>query len=229
MRLILILFAVIVTGVIVYCLLPPDEPVYNGKKLSDWLRIAIKPLPLNGLRLPSTAVGSPYRNRLNALSAIRAIGANGFPTILRLLRSRDGSIKRALKEFVNGRKILGLHLATNEEKLTMAVLAVNTLGPDAIPLLPDLIEVGQDPDPKLRGTAIGVIYSMMKLNIACIEPYKPAVLGLMASAISDPGLRGQTIGAVSLLPDSDKDRVRTIWLEHHPDQDPATNAYPSPK
>ena len=222
MRLILTLFAVIVTGVIVYCLVPPDEPVYHGKKLSEWLRIAAKPVPSSIFRQNPRVQNDMLRDWRDAHSAIRAVGTNGYLTIRRLLRSRDGTIKRGFKELVNGRNILGLHLATDVERVNMAALAINTLGSDAIPLLPDLIKVGQDPNPKLRGPAISTVFFLMKLDITCIEPYKLAVLGLMASAISDPGLRGQTIGAVSLLPDSDKDRVRAIWLEQHPDHDPAT-------
>src|SRR5579871_4977307 len=129
-RVILLALSVLLIGIIVYCLLPPAEPVYNGKKLSEWLRISIKPIPINGLRYASTAPGSPYRDRRDALSAIRAIGTNGLPTIRRLLCSRDGSIKRGLKEFVNTRKIFGLHLATDVEKVNMAVQAIDTLGSD---------------------------------------------------------------------------------------------------
>ena len=66
----------------------PREPTYNGKPLTYWLEHYLP---------PPTNIGSSYAlSDPAAAEAIRRIGTNGIPTLLRLLRAYDSPLKLRL-------------------------------------------------------------------------------------------------------------------------------------
>src|SRR5688572_11297496 len=72
---------VVGVGFVIWGASGPPEPVYEGRKLTSWL----------GGHLPNSSANPPYNSPgwHKAEEAIRGIGTNGIPTLLRMLRADD--------------------------------------------------------------------------------------------------------------------------------------------
>ncbi len=87
------LITIMVGGLAIFYLLPPGEPVYNGKRLSVWLE---------GYDLPASVGLNEQAGRHNADEAVRNCGTNAIPTLLRMLRAKDSPF--LIKLIALGRK-----------------------------------------------------------------------------------------------------------------------------
>jgi hypothetical protein len=131
----------VLTGLVVVCgaiyALRSPEPSYQGKSLSVWLA--------------ETDFGTwPRQSSDPADEAIRHIGTNAFPTITRLLRSRDSALKLKLLQVSYKLPFLRLHISTQNERHHRAIAACFALGPDAKPLVPEVAKDLNHMDPYLR-------------------------------------------------------------------------------
>lgn len=142
---ILILLAIgLVAGIAVFRSQRDNEPVYNGKKLTEWL-------PLQD--------AADWREATNANHAIEVIGTNGIQTLVRLIgynpervfgfidtfppRVGKSAILTQLYDFNHRRNILAFE----------AIEAFDTLGQNAIPAIPDLLKIaGSGGIPAARAT-----------------------------------------------------------------------------
>ncbi len=118
-----VLVVALITGLASLFLRAP-EPLYGGKRLSRWLADAKSD---SG----GTVLSQP------ALVALRHMGTNAFPSLVRLLTANDSSLKRSLVRL----DFTGL-LTTAETRHERALAAFRSLGPDAkgaIPLLVNLL------------------------------------------------------------------------------------------
>src|SRR2546426_4374026 len=102
------------------------EPVYEGKRLSEWLR-----------DLDDNILAADSRNR--AVDAVRQIGSNCVPTLVELLHSSDSWPKRKLMELVGNQSRIRFHFTTAQERRSRAIRGIEVLGPAAIPMLIDLL------------------------------------------------------------------------------------------
>ena len=73
----------VIIGVVLWALLPEKEPVYQGKSLSAWLDGYITSGSIIDVR-PDADVDE----------AVRQIGTNAIPALLRKVRARDSEVKR---------------------------------------------------------------------------------------------------------------------------------------
>jgi HEAT repeat protein len=113
----------------------PTDPVWQGKKLSQWLR------------------EETSHNRLNltddAHEAIRAMGTNALPYLLNLAGEKDSSISLELRK----RPSLGYlgflrQLApTHAADRICAANGLQALGKEAVPALPELMRILEDERP----------------------------------------------------------------------------------
>ena len=106
--------------------LRPREPVYQGKRLSDWLR-----------DLDDNTLAADSRNR--AVDAVRQIGSNCLPTLAEMLHSSDSWPKRKLIDLVGNQSRIRFHFTTAQERRGWAIQGIKVLGPAAIPMLIDLL------------------------------------------------------------------------------------------
>jgi HEAT repeat protein len=121
-----IAFAVLIIAILAACLwlaLSPREPSYKGKSLSVWLE--------------------PYRpeysgDTSDADEAVRHTGTNAIPTLMRLLRARD-SVSKTRMIGILGR--LKIHITPARDKNIEADNAFVILGPDAVPAVPELVQL----------------------------------------------------------------------------------------
>src|ERR1035437_8172336 len=109
--------------VAVFALAPRrPEPVYQGKKLSEWLP------EFDSGRWPRPRASSP------ADQAIWHMGTNAFPKILGLLHARNSPPKAALIAFLN--KHCRLRITTDSKRHHRAIAVSSAFGRDPDPLFP---------------------------------------------------------------------------------------------
>ena len=116
-----------------WCGLIDREPVYQGKGLSVWLE---DPRP-DWVR-PTTG------------RAIRAMGTDALPTLLKMVQIRDSTVRRAFRELCNRQALLRLHIRPVEDIQREAVRGFMALGPIAKPAVPKLARLLEDDDPQVR-------------------------------------------------------------------------------
>jgi hypothetical protein len=137
---------------------PSDEPVYQGKRLSSWLKgLATSFLVRDSshifgrpdfvtVHLEAPPVGSrPNSVAANqeAGAAVRQAGTNGIPTLLRLLRARDSALKNRVMALVQSQRFVGIHHTPSEYWNYAAAFGFEQLGSEGRSAVPDLITMAK--------------------------------------------------------------------------------------
>src|ERR1700722_3235020 len=150
-RVILILFAILLLGVLVFCLIQPREPSYHGRKLSEWLRDyggnsrgLVSAIGRSGVRGPTDA----------AEQAVRAIGTNAIPTFLRWVQTIDSPMKEKWNALLDKQSVIRFRFHKPGEFLNMAYTGFTILGQDALPAIPDLMQLMKSQDITIRIRAV---------------------------------------------------------------------------
>src|SRR5690242_12224993 len=86
-----LLFFAAVAGLF-WAVLPPTEPSYDGKTLSYWLA------QYEGIGSAGADTKEP--KAIESREAIRHIGTNALPTLLRMLRAKDSRVKLVLVNLI---------------------------------------------------------------------------------------------------------------------------------
>jgi len=120
------------------------EPFHHGKLLSTWLE-----------DLNSTSL----HTQDTAKSAIREMGTNAVPALVRILRANDSPLKLRLLELARKQALLRLYFRTAEERHRVAIKGCRALGPLARPAIPALIGFLNNPD-----TANEAAYSLAVID-----------------------------------------------------------------
>jgi hypothetical protein len=119
-------------GVIAWQVMRLREPVYQGKRLSQWLdeynRVG---------RLEQTEPIS---------EAIRAIGTNSLPFLLAHLKHVDSPIKEKFLALVGRQHLVKLPFYGADPYRSASILALHALGAQAAPLFPDLMKLTDNPN-----------------------------------------------------------------------------------
>lgn len=150
-----ILFAfllVAIIGVVVWLVLRQKEPVYQGKRLTTWLQpnTELVTMPINMVHMVER------RNRVN--EAVRAIGTNAIPTLLRMLRAKDATFKLQLIRLAQKQHWVAIRPVPATERNHMGSTAFFALGHDADSALPALIDIyEQNISPESRRSTLMVI------------------------------------------------------------------------
>ncbi len=115
----------ILVGGIAFVTFGRREPVYQDKPLSYWLDEINR---AEGLE-----------NIAPALTAIRAMGTNALPFLLRHIEHEDPPLKSWLAKLARKRGSFRLQMLEPNPLRSPSLLAVRELGADAKPLIPDLV------------------------------------------------------------------------------------------
>ncbi len=112
----------------------PPEPVYNDKPLTYWLRRGVGPRTWFGRRgsLPPEE------------EAVKTIGTNAIPTLLRLLRAHDGRVKRLVGEVARELPFIHFSYWPAVVRHEAALFGFLNLHSKAKCAVPDLIELYQE-------------------------------------------------------------------------------------
>ena len=163
----------------------PDEPVYLGKPLSEWLKDHSRTFKV---------VPEPYE-------AIRQAGTNAIPTLLRLLRAKDSALKVKLMRLAERQHVIKVEYTPAEEWNLAAESGFVALGTNAQSAVPALTKImDQNISPTSRYCAI--------LALGVIgPPAKEAVPSLLRCATdTDTGVRELAIVALGRI-HAESDRV----------------------
>lgn len=175
LRIFIAALSIVILGSTAWVALRPSEPVYQGKRLSYWL----KGYHFNDKR--------PEHQKAD--EAVRQIGTNAFPTLLRMLSEKDSDLTIKLRKLARKQHIIEIEYPMAEISHNHASDGFKALGAKAKDAVPVLIE----------------IYNQ---NISEDSQFTTAeVLGFIGPAASSavPSLlRGATNA-------NDRVRWRTIW------------------
>jgi hypothetical protein len=148
LRIILISLAVLLVGVLVLCLVQPKEPSYQGRKLSEWLRYYYE----SGWDLDKFAdVGASTRASEHA---VKEIGTNAIPALLRWLKTKASPIKIKLNSLLDRQSVISFRFKTTNDWSKLAECGFLMLGDDAMPAVPALVRLSNSQDEKQREHAL---------------------------------------------------------------------------
>ncbi len=181
------LISVFVAGALILAMLllrGPADPVYNGHKLTSWL---------NELH-PTYSGHYTQETRETAQKAIRAIGTNGVPCLIEMLRVRDSALRLKFKAYVEKQKLFRIKFRRPaEETQFIAILGIKELGHTAVETVPDLIALADNGTWSVRAVAADALGLMG-------EEARPGIPVLMKVAQDgDEYVRGCALRALQNL------------------------------
>ena len=124
--------AAVLAGIVLAWPRGPKEPVYQGKKLSRWMREAYE----DGIR----GTSKYRRAQIDAArEAIKAIGTNAVPFLLSEFDNPVSSRAMQFNRWAIRNNLRGLRMATGQDRRSLATLSLYLLGPKAAPAVPALV------------------------------------------------------------------------------------------
>lgn len=108
------------------------EPTYKGKPLSYWLA------GYDRSSGPPSTNGPPLPDWQDANKAVKAIGTNAVPILMRKLRQNDSKLKTAVMDLLRKQRLIKLNLPPQFSNFT-AARAFSALGPLASNAVPELV------------------------------------------------------------------------------------------
>jgi HEAT repeat protein len=180
----------VVAGLLLWKGLREREPRYNGITLSEWLGPPVYTGPLNYMDLQARTDAS--------VKAVRQIGSNAVPALIRMLRAKDSAFADRLRNLA-GRFIRIRHLSAFEWN-QRALRGFSLLGARAESAVPSLIDIAnQDASSRAKCDALQALGLIGR-------PARPAVPTLLQWATNaDSELRLNAIfalGRIHTAPDS---------------------------
>jgi len=166
-----VVLALVLTGIVVLQSNGPAEPIYNGRRLRDWLK--------------DYGSGSGPRHDA-AYLALKAIGSNAIPYLLFEFESGDPKWVTRLKRSAFTRGVLKRQLQSEDPiRYTKAVHGLLLLGPQLAPVLPRLAKYLDDPTRCEYATLLvasageaGLRYFLTVLNSSDPTRVKSALRGI---------------------------------------------------
>jgi HEAT repeat protein len=134
-----------IVGGVAWRALHPHEPVYGGKNLSMWLDEYVA----SDGHLPEAEV------------AIRHIGTNAIPQVLKMLAAKDSAFKGFVINLARRQTLVSIGRPEAAWQHGRAFQAIEILGPDAALTVPGLINLFDD---KETGTRVCALNSFLFLG-----------------------------------------------------------------
>lgn len=135
-----VLAVVLVAGVIVYLCIP-QEPRYQGRKLSEWLG-DFKYHPYGRNFIPVGPSQAP--------DAVKQIGTNAIPWLLKWALAKDSKATMKIKSWINSLPFLHLEIESANERCWDAAHGLKLLGDKADAARTVLAQWTCDKDPRRR-------------------------------------------------------------------------------
>jgi HEAT repeat protein len=200
---------VVLAGVVAWQVLRLQEPVYQGKGLSFWLESGYE----------AASWGRQGECQL-AEQAIRHMGTNALPILIKRLRAHETPLKRLLMTWANKQKRVRLHFKSADQRRYEAVRGYEALGPLASAQVMGLCDIlANNPSPNIRysaANALGFIGPAAKLA---------APILLRATRDKDDFVRASALWALGrILPDAQLTVPAVVALLDDPFDDVKQNA-----
>jgi hypothetical protein len=161
--------------------LSPKEPIYEGRRLSEW----IDDYFIDHRRIPG---GDEKSER--AIQAVRAIGSNGIPILIEWAQAKDLPLKTKVVSFLNRHSLTNFHSTTAEEWQERAFKGfwiLETNGVSAVPVLSRWLESS---DAELRMHALRCL--------SAINPDEQVILPVLEKYVNDADTNVQMIVRVQI-------------------------------
>jgi HEAT repeat protein len=139
--------AVLVAGGMVWLIAHFSEPAYQGKTLSVWLDEARQNGDIDAF------FSGDHQPDSSTARAVCAIGIDGLPTFIRMVRARDTAIGKRLRELSRSYTWMPIDRRESSEFQGEAAYGFGLLGPAAKSAVPELAALLHDDDPKVRAAA----------------------------------------------------------------------------
>lgn len=217
----------------------PLEPIYRGKPMTYWL----------------DAFGSNQgfevqtAERVQLDAAMHAVGTNAIPTLLRMMRVQDSSLKLAMLALLRKQHLIKVNHVAASTRRFEASQGFEILGPQAAGSVPDLIAIfnhAPEPEtaevfgwvgPEARTAVPSLIHGLSEQNsqvrhmclwsLGRIHALPDGVVPALINALNDPVLMNQ-ITAVNALgcygPDARSANPRLLQLLNHTNVSMASEA-----
>lgn len=184
----LALLLVAVVGVVGWQMMRQPEPVYESRALSWWLA----DLDLESGRSPEKAT-----------QAVRAIGTNSFPVLMRMLCASDPLWKRGLIAFNARQSLIQLRISQADVVRYRAVQGYGALGAAAKDAVPSLIQI-------MDSEASVEVRSDVAAALSAIGPQAKAAIPVLLKAAGDknPELRKSALFALTNIQRWDEGNVK---------------------
>ena len=143
-----VLLSVAVLAGLAFVLLAPREPSYHGKPLSRWLEDLTPPSRIiSTTGQPNNAPWASFQNfgaaHEQAAEAVRQMGTNAIPSLIRILRGSDvwqrDQWKLKLNTLLSKQSLLAWRASPPRSRHNSAFVALQVLGPAAIQPLAELL------------------------------------------------------------------------------------------
>jgi hypothetical protein len=110
-------------GAVLVAIRQPAEPVWQGRKLSDWME----------RHTPSSEANPPYGSPGWHLAdkAIKEIGTNGIPTLLRMAAATENDLRARLRQLARKQRFVSVKYRHASELNREAEYAFELLGTNA--------------------------------------------------------------------------------------------------
>jgi len=128
-----LLSATIFGGLLIAVFKGSDEPVYHDRPLSYWISKA-------------DIISDDYHATNEPVIAIRTIGTNALPHLIRRLSVKHSSFHKLLTELWSKQSIIPSKRKSDWEIRSEAAVGIILLGNQAKSALPELTRLAQDPD-----------------------------------------------------------------------------------
>ncbi|MBI3852359.1 MAG: hypothetical protein HY298_19050 [Verrucomicrobia bacterium] len=149
LRLIGILAVVILMGCLVFDLALLREPSYQGRTLTQWL----EPEPQPKRRNPFNTRFERDPKSPEVQRAIKAIGTNAIPTLLKMIQAKDSLLKTRLNSLLDRQTIIHLRFRSASVRRGMAWDGFAILAKEAKSAAPSLALLTKDSDVGVRVAA----------------------------------------------------------------------------
>ena len=122
-------------GAVLFALRQPSEPVWQGRTLSEWME---QHTPSSGANPPYGSPGWHVADK-----AIKEIGTNGIPTLLRMVAATEDDLRPRLRRLAKKQRFIPIKYRHASELNREAEYAFELLGTNAASAVPGLIRIYQ--------------------------------------------------------------------------------------
>jgi hypothetical protein len=162
-----------------------SEPLYQGKHLSAWL---------DELYSPNRFATGNDNSKLE--EAVRQIGTNGIPTLLRMLRAHDSKFKHKLIELAQEQHLVKINFVDARQRNIEAAIGFNILGQCASNAVPALIQIYQESISESSQTSTtSALLSVGRTGKAAV----PALMRTAANTNANPVVRGDAARTLAMI------------------------------
>jgi tetratricopeptide (TPR) repeat protein len=118
---------------LLFAVMPPKEPSYDGRSLSYWLA------HFKGEDAQNSATNNPAD--LECRKAVQHIGTNAIPFLLRIIRAKDSAVKVKLMDLAERQNFINIPISSVDEQKYKAVTGFFLLGDLATNAIPALVDI----------------------------------------------------------------------------------------